>query len=66
MAQWPTPSVRYYQQTSISKSVLPNHASWGIGVLDAQQWLQRLTFDGYRDEQLYSVQTLPSCTTIST
>jgi len=30
-------------------------------LLDAQQWLQRLTFDGYCDEQFYSVQILPSC-----
>jgi len=26
-----------YQQTSVSKTVLPNHASWDIGRLDAQQ-----------------------------
>jgi len=32
-----------------------------IGLLDAQQWLERLTFDGYCDEQLYLVQLLPSC-----
>ena len=54
-----------YQQTSISKTVLPDHASWNIGLLDAQEWLQRFTFDGYCDEQLYSVHPLPSCTTIS-
>ena len=30
-------------------------------LLDAQQWLQRLTFDGYCDKQFYSVQLLPSC-----
>jgi len=35
-----------YQQTSISKTVWPNHASWDIGLLDAQQWLQHLTLDG--------------------
>jgi len=26
-----------YQQTSISKTVLPNHTRWDIGLLDAQQ-----------------------------
>jgi len=36
-----------------------------LGLVDAQQWIQRLTFDGYCDEQLYSVQPLSSCTTIS-
>jgi len=45
--------------------LLPNHANGDIGLLDAQQWLQRLTFDGYCDEQLYSVHPLPSCTTTS-
>jgi len=54
-----------YQQTSISKILLPNHARWDIRLLDAQKWLQRLTFDGNCVEQLYSVQPLPSCTTIS-
>jgi len=54
-----------YQQTSISKTVLPNHASWDIGLLDTRQWLQRLMFNGYCDEQLYSVHPLPSSTTIS-
>ena len=29
-----------YQQPSISKTVLPNHARWDIGLLDARQWLQ--------------------------
>jgi len=56
-----------YQQISISKTVLglPNHASRDIGLLNAQQWLQCLTFDGYCDEYLCSVQPLPSCTTIA-
>ena len=44
-----------YQKMSVSKTVLPNHAGWDIGLLDAQQWLKRLTFDGYCDEELYSV-----------
>jgi len=54
-----------YHQTSISKTVLPKHVRWDIGILDAQQWLLRLTFDGNCVEQLYSAQPLPSCTTIS-
>jgi len=54
-----------YHQTSISKTVLPKHVRWDIGILDAQQWLLRLTFDGNYVEQLYSAQPLPSCTTIS-
>ena len=37
----------------------------GIDFLDAQQWLQRLTFDDNCVEQLYSAQPLPSCATIS-
>jgi len=35
-----------YPQTSISKTLLPNHARWDIDVLNALQWLQRVTFDG--------------------
>jgi len=54
-----------YQQTSISKTALPNHVRWDIDVLDAQQWLLRLTFVGNCVEQLYSVQPLPSCTAVS-
>jgi len=54
-----------YQQPSISKTVLPNHARWDMGLLDAQQWLQSLSFDGNCVEQFYSVQALASCTTIS-
>jgi len=27
-----------YHQTSISKTVLPNHVRWNIGLLDSQQW----------------------------
>jgi len=50
-----------YQQTSISKTVLPNYASCDIGLLDAQQWLPRLVLNGYCGEQLHSVQLLPSC-----
>ena len=50
-----------YQQTSISKTVSPNHASWDIDLLDAQQWLQRLSFYSYGDEQLYSVQPASHC-----
>jgi len=38
---------------------------WDIGLLDAQQWLQSLTLDGNCVAQLYSVQPLPSFTTIS-
>jgi len=34
-----------YQNTSITKTVLPNHARWDIGLLGDQQWLQRFTFD---------------------
>jgi len=45
--------------------MLPNHARWNIGCLDAQEWLHRLTFDDNCVEQLYSVQPLPSCATIS-
>jgi len=47
-----------YQKISISKTVLPNPARWDT-CLYAQQWLHRLTFDGNRSKQLYSVQ--PSC-----
>jgi len=50
---------------SISKTVLPNHARLDIGLLDAQARLQRLTFGGNCVEQLYSVQPLPSCATVS-
>jgi len=50
-----------YQQTSILKTVSPNHARWDIDLLDAQQWLQRLTFYSYCDEQLYSVQPASHC-----
>jgi len=53
-----------YQQPSISKTVLPNHARWGIGLMNIQQWLQRFTFDGNCAEQLYLVQPL-LCTSIS-
>ena len=53
-----------YQQTYISKTVLASHARWDIGHLNAQQWLQRLTFDGNCVEQLYSVQPLPCCVTV--
>jgi len=61
----PRSDVTGYQQTSISKIVLPNHARWDIGLLDAQQWLQSLTFDCNCVEQLYSVQPLRSCTIVS-
>jgi len=54
-----------YKQPSISKTVLPNHARWDISLVNFQQWLQRFTFDGNCAEQLYSVQPLPSCTSIS-
>ena len=49
------------QQTSISKNALPNQVRWDF----SQQWLQRFTFDGNCAEQLYSVQPLPICTSIS-
>ena len=38
---------------------------WHIGLLDAQQWLQRLTFDSHCDEQLHSVQLLSSCSGVA-
>jgi len=38
---------------------------WRICLLDAHQWLQRLTFSGYCDEQLYSVQLLLSCSGVA-
>ena len=44
------------QQTSISKTVLPNHARWDISLFNTQQWLQRPTYDGNCVEQLYAVQ----------
>jgi len=53
-----------YQHTSIWKTVLRNLPG-GIGVFNVQQWLQRLTFYGNWAEQLYSVQPLPSCATVS-
>jgi len=31
-----------YQQTSISKTILPHHARWDVGLLNAQPWLRRL------------------------
>jgi len=63
--QDPRSNMTGYQQTSISKTVLPNQARWDIGLLDAQQWLQSVTIDGNCVEQLYSLQPLRSCTTVS-
>jgi len=31
------------------RKLLPNIVSWDIGLLDAQQWLQCFTFNGYCD-----------------
>ena len=44
---------------------LSNHARWDISFWMLSIALQRLTFDGNWVEQLYSVQPLPNCTTIS-
>ena len=61
----PRSDVTGYQQTSISKTVLPNQVKWDIDLLDAHQWLQPFTLECNCVEQLYSVQPLPSCTTVS-
>jgi len=51
-------------QKSLRPSCCPKLVT-GLRLLDAQQWLQRLTFDGNCVKQFYSVQPLPSSTTIS-
>ena len=43
----------------------PNLARWDIDLFNAQQWLQRLTFDVNCVEQLYSAQPLPCCVTVT-
>ena len=52
-------------QWAISKTVLPNTATYDNCLFNAQKWLQRLEFDGNRIEQLDSVQPLLNCATVS-